>query len=125
MDKLFHDPHNFEATNFNQFVVKLHKLNELSTSPNDWGPNLYHATKDIPDDQELKDRCIRYLANPSGNGDVVFSNMQEQVELNSLKGSGEHPTADFDLIQSMKVVNVRVHVVDVEVNPIDDEKVET
>ena len=124
MDKLFHDPDNFEATNFNQFVVKLHKLNELSTSANDWGPNLYHATKDIPDDQDLKDRIIRYLANPSGNGDVDLSNTQEKIEQNTF--SNEHPKADFDLIQSMRVVKVTGNMIDVEVVPaVEDEKCET
>ena len=124
MDKLFHDPHNFEATNFNQFVVKLHKLNELSTSTNDWGPNLYHATKDLPDDQDLKDRIIRYLANPSGNGDVDLSKTQEKIEQNTF--SNEHPEADFDTTQSMRVVKVTGNMVDVEVAPpVEDEKCET
>ena len=110
MDKLFHDPKNFKADTFEKFVVKLHKLNELATSHNDWGPNLYHATKDLPDDEELKDRIIRYLANPSGVENVVSNSQASEFKV--LEG---HVPPDFTMFQNMKITNQSGDYCDVEV----------
>ena len=69
MNVLFRDPQSFKATTYDEAVVKLEKLIEQSSGPNEWAPNIISATKDLL--PEYHEKFIRYLANPSG---VEFEN---------------------------------------------------
>ena len=96
MNTLLHDPENFEAETFDQAVQKLFQLNQLSHTRDDWGRNIYLATKNLK--EEFQDKFIRYLANPAGfkpNEEIC----QEMEKLEVSKFSSDHPSVDMDRLQ--------------------------
>ena len=96
MNLLFRDPHRYKATTFDEAVVKLEKLMELS-GPEDWAKNMESVSRDLK--PEFHEQFIRYLANPSG----FESNMcMESTAKKNLKK--EHPGIDMEQLQTYRVV---------------------
>ena len=96
MNLLFRDPHRYKATTFDEAVVKLEKLMELS-GPEDWAKNMESVSRDLK--PEFHEQFIRYLANPSG----FESNMcMESTAKKNLKK--EHPGIDMEQLQTYTVV---------------------
>ena len=96
MNLLFRDPHRYKATTFDEAVVKLEKLMELS-GPEDWAKNMESVSRDLK--PEFHEQFIRYLANPSG----FESNMcMESTAKKNLKK--EHPCIDMEQLQTYTVV---------------------
>ena len=96
MNLLFRDPHRYKATTFDEAVVKLEKLMEMS-GPDDWAKNMESVSRDLK--PEFHEQFIRYLANPSG----FESNMcMESTAKKNLKK--EHPGIDMEQLQTYTVV---------------------
>ena len=95
MNKLIHDPEFFVAKTLDDAISKLHRLNELSNHRDDWGRNIYMATKDL--EEEYQEDFIRYLANPAG----VTGNIGDQIEKQEISNFSErHPKIDENLVQT-------------------------
>ena len=96
MNLLFRDPHRYKARTFDEAVVKLEKLMEMS-GPDDWAKNMESVSRDLK--PEFHEQFIRYLANPSG----FESNMcMESTAKKNLKK--EHPGIDMEQLQTYTVV---------------------
>ena len=94
MNKILHDPEHFEAKTLDESIQKLHCLNSASHHVDDWGKNIYLASKDL--DEKFQEDFIRYLANPAG----VSGTVGKEIEKNELKNlSEEHPTIDYNTRQ--------------------------
>ena len=116
MNLLFRDPHRYKATTFDEAVVKLEKLMELS-GPEDWAKNMESVSRDLK--PEFHEQFIRYLANPSG----FESNMcMESTAKKNLKK--EHPGIDMEQLQTYTVVKREGNKTYIVVKPVfeDDEK---
>ena len=124
MNTLLHDPDNFEATSFDQAVQKLHQLNQLSHHRDDWGKNIYLATKDLK--EEFQEKFIRYLANPAGfKPNAEFCKEVEALEIKNL--TLEHPQIDMDVPQKYVLKKTKANeftVVVTNADSSDDEKLE-
>ena len=95
MNKLLHDPEYFVAKTLDEAIQKLHRLNEVSNHRDDWGRNIYLATKDL--EEKYQEDFIRYLANPAGvTGNI--GNEIEKMEIQNL--SDRHPQIDPNLLQT-------------------------
>ena len=102
MNLLLHDPEYFVARSLDQAISKLHRLNELSNHRDDWGRNIYLATKDL--EEKYQEDFIRYLANPAGvNGTMepptdplpanhpkIDPNILQTYTLSSMKNKNEY-----------------------------------
>ena len=116
MNLLFRDPHRYKATTFDEAVVKLEKLMEMS-GPDDWTKNMESVSRDLK--PEFHEQFIRYLANPSG----FESNMcMESTAKKNLKK--EHPCIDMEQLQTYTVVKREGNKTYIVVKPVfeDDEK---
>ena len=116
MNLLFRDPHRYKATTFDEAVVKLEKLMEMS-GPDDWAKNMESVSRDLK--PEFHEQFIRYLANPSG----FESNMcMESTAKKNLKK--EHPGIDMEQLQTYTVVKREGNKTYIVVKPVfeDDEK---
>ena len=126
MNTLLHDPEHFEAATFDQAVQKLFELNKISNHRDDWGKNIYLATKNLKD--EYKEKFIRYLANPAGFKDnAKLCQEMEALEVSQL--GPDHPTIDMDKLQRYTLKQTKnneytVVVENVEDDEQDDEKVD-
>ena len=99
MNLLFRDPHRYKATTFDEAVVKLEKLMEIS-GPLDWAKNMESVSLDLK--PEYHDKFIRYLANPTGiETDFTICKNMEKTTQNELKI--EHPHIDMDQLQTYSV----------------------
>ena len=96
MNLLFRDPHRFKATTFDEAVVKLEKLMEIS-GPDDWARNMESVSRDLK--PEYHEQFIRYLANPSG---VESNACMESMAKSNLKT--EHPGIDMEQLQTYTLV---------------------
>ena len=114
MNLLFRDPHRYKATTFDEAVVKLEKLMELS-GPEDWAKNMESVSRDLK--PEFHEQFIRYLANPSG----FESNMcMESTAKKNLKK--EHPGIDMEQLQTYTVVKREGNKTYIVVKPVFEEK---
>ena len=116
MNLLFRDPHRFKATTFDEAVVKLEKLMEIS-GPDDWARNMESVSRDLK--PEYHEQFIRYLANPSG---VESNACMESMAKSNLKT--EHPGIDMEQLQTYTVVKREGNKTYIVVKPVfeDDEK---
>ena len=96
MNKLLHDPEYFVAKTLDDAIQKLHRLNEVANHRDDWGRNIYLATKDL--EEKYQEDFIRYLANPAGVTGNINNNEIEKMELENL--SDRHPKIDPNLLQT-------------------------
>ena len=99
MNLLFRDPNKYKAFTFDEAVVKLEKLMEIS-GPLDWARNMESVSRDLK--PEYHDKFIRYLANPSGiESDVTICKNMEKISKKSFKE--EHPHIDMEQLQTYSV----------------------
>ena len=117
----------YQAETFDQAVQKLFELNKVSHTRDDWGRNIFLATKDLK--EEFQEKFIRYLANPAGfkPNEKLCAEM-EALEVSQL--GPEHPTVDMDKMQRYTLKQSKKHeytvlVENVNVEEEDDEKIPT
>ena len=83
------------AKTLDDAIGKLNRLNEIANHRDDWGRNIYLATKDL--DEKYQEDFIRYLANPAGVTGTMGAEI-EKIEVANL--SERHPRIDPELLQT-------------------------
>ena len=100
MNILNRDPLAFVAKTFDQAVLKLEKLIEISCGSDQWGPNIIAATKDLL--PQYQEKFVRYLANPSGTPGNFTIKAATPEELSKLQDS--NPNVNFKQKQKTTVI---------------------
>ena len=104
MNVFLRDPYNFVAKTFDEAVLKLEKLIEMSNGADQWGENILESAKDLL--PEYEEKFIMYLANPSGcKTNFTMNRNISKKDFEKLKIA--NPEVDFDQKQRTTVVKTR------------------
>lgn len=100
MNILNRDPLSYVAKTFDQAVMKLEKLIQMSSGADEWGPNILAASKDLQ--PQYQEQFVRYLANPSGAKGNFTMKASTPKELENLQES--NPNINFQQKQKTTVI---------------------